>query len=142
MYDFKIVCFFVPLNFLSKVNCFVNMPRNQILQAGSKRGISPFSKPKPKNKCQKLKKSQLQNPIPPCTAQQCSMRIWPILFQQFSQPEEVAKIISVIKSIHASTDPSSKCLVTSLRVAPFWYRYGIMDVPCPSQRVRWECSSY
>lgn len=32
------------------------MLRNQIFHAASKRGISPFSKPKSKNKCLNLKK--------------------------------------------------------------------------------------
>lgn len=53
---------FFPLNFLSRVNDFVNMLRNRIFHAGSKRGISPFSKPKPKNKCLKLKKKVSYKP--------------------------------------------------------------------------------
>lgn len=53
MQDFKIVCSSIPFNFLSKVNHFFNVLRNQLFHGYAKKRISPFRKFKSKNKCLK-----------------------------------------------------------------------------------------
>jgi len=120
------------------------MLRNQIFHAGSKGGISPLSKPKSKNNCLKPEKVSYKTQF--LVALQCPAMLndW----KNLAHP--LRTVFSSWRNCENNLcDKINPCKYRSfLQMSPNFsphrfvpVRYGLRDVPGPSQWVRKECWS-